>query len=101
MRQRYAIPANRRINVAMIIVKVARAFLTLGSRKAGTPLLTASTPVIAVQPLENAFTSSHALTAATAGSGLGVGTTGTGCPPWSQVFQSPTTITAPSEPTNT
>ena len=38
----------------MIAVRVRRAWRTAGSRKAPTPLLTASTPVIAVQPLANA-----------------------------------------------
>jgi hypothetical protein len=67
--------------MAMMVVRVARAFLTLGSRKACTPLLTASTPVIPVQLLENAFTSNHMLTALIAGPGLGIGAAGMGCPP--------------------
>jgi hypothetical protein len=37
-----------------IISMVAAAFLASGGLKAGTPLDTASTPVMAVQPLENA-----------------------------------------------
>ena len=44
-------------------VSVRRALVTTGSRKALTPLLTASTPVIAVQPLANARSSSHKVTA--------------------------------------
>ncbi len=48
-------------------VSVFCAFLVVGSRKARTPLLTASTPVIAVQPLANAFSSSHAPAIAVAG----------------------------------
>ena len=43
----------------MIAVSVRRAWSTHGSRKALTPLLTASTPVIAVQPLAKARISSH------------------------------------------
>ena len=35
-------------------VSVRRALVTRGSRNASTPLLTASTPVMAVQPLANA-----------------------------------------------
>src|SRR5690349_6758521 len=42
----------------MIVLSVRRAPTTLGGRKIGTPLLTASTPVIAVQPLLNACKSS-------------------------------------------
>ena len=40
-------------------VSVRCAYLTDGWRKAATPLLTASTPVIAVQPLEKARNSIH------------------------------------------
>ncbi len=43
----------------MIAERVRRAWTTQGSRKALTPLLTASTPVIAVQPLANERISSH------------------------------------------
>ncbi len=46
----------------MMIVRVRLAYWSVGSRKAITPLLTASTPVIAVQPLENVRSMSHALT---------------------------------------
>ena len=53
-------------------VSVRRALATAGSRKAVMPLLTASTPVIAVQPLANACSSSQRPTAAVAaGSGGG------------------------------
>ena len=68
------------MRIAMIVVNVARAFLTRGSRKACTPLLTASTPVMAVQPLENAFTRSHKLTAVIAAPVRGIGEAGIGCP---------------------
>ncbi len=47
-------PSRSTIRIAMMIVRVRRAFATTGSRNACTPLLTASTPVIAVQPLANA-----------------------------------------------
>lgn len=39
--------------MTMMAVRVRRALCTGGSRNAVTPLLTASTPVIAVQPLES------------------------------------------------
>ena len=44
------------ISSPMITVSVFLAFSEVGSRKARTPLLTASTPVSAVQPLANART---------------------------------------------
>ena len=44
----------------MMMVSVILAFLRVSSRKAITPLLTASTPVIAVQPEEKTLSSSHA-----------------------------------------
>ena len=40
-------------------VSERRAFFVVGSRKAMTPLLTASTPVMAVQPLEKTRRSSQ------------------------------------------
>src|SRR5258705_16068 len=43
----------------MMIVSVRCAFFTAGSGKAFTPLLTASTPVSAVHPLEKTFRSSQ------------------------------------------
>ena len=55
------------IRSPMITVSVFFAFLSVGSRKAFTPLLTASTPVSAVHPLANAFSISHAPTIAVAG----------------------------------
>src|ERR1700722_4329343 len=87
--------------MAMIAVNVVRAAATTGSRKACTPLLTASTPVNAVHPLANAFTRIHIPTACNAtGTCLGSGTSGTGCPPdWTTLY-SPTTITNNSVPTN-
>ncbi len=61
-------------------VRVFFAFSLVGSRKARTPLLTASTPVSAVQPLAKAFSSSHAPTIAVAGGTGGGAATGMGCP---------------------
>ena len=40
-----------------MVMSVAAAFFDSGGRKAGTPSDTASTPVIAVQPLANAVSS--------------------------------------------
>src|SRR5436190_13020118 len=48
------IPANIVIARTPIIVRVAAALRLFGGRKAGTPLLIASTPVSAVQPLAKA-----------------------------------------------
>ena len=74
-------PASSTIRRPMITVSVRRAVLTAGSRNAFTPLLTASTPVMAVQPLAKALSSSQTLTAAVAGGICGGATTGTGWPP--------------------
>jgi hypothetical protein len=63
---------------AMMMVRARRAFFVVGSRNAMTPLLTASTPVIAVQPLEKTRSRSHKLAAATAGGSLAGGTMGVG-----------------------
>ena len=52
-------PASRMASRAMMMVSVVLAFLRVGSRNAITPLLTASTPVMAVQPEEKALSSSH------------------------------------------
>jgi hypothetical protein len=48
------IPANMVMVMPPMMAKVCAAFLLLGSRRFGTPLLTASTPVNAVQPWEKA-----------------------------------------------
>ena len=39
--------------MAMMMVSVSRRYGIVGGRKTGTPLLTASTPVMAVHPLAN------------------------------------------------
>ncbi len=51
---RAVIPENMEMASAPMISKVAAAFWLFGFWKAGTPLLTASTPVSAVQPDANA-----------------------------------------------
>src|SRR5205823_4583886 len=62
-------------------------------RNAGTPLLTASTPVIAVHPLAKDRRSSHAPAVATTDGGGGGATTGTGWPPCAAAFATPSAIT--------
>src|SRR6266851_6568229 len=101
-RTRYAIPARSTANRPMITVSVRCALRTVGSRNAFTPLLTASTPVIAVQPFENTCKSSHVLTAAvTEGPGpTGGATTGTGWPAANTVFVTPMRIAHNSDPRN-
>ena len=56
-----AVPKSMMTSVPMMTVSAICAFFTLGSRKAITPLETASTPVIAAQPLENDLSASHTL----------------------------------------
>ena len=85
-RQRKAMPASRIMSSAMMMVRVRRAFLVVGSRKALTPLETASTPVMAVQPLEKTLRISQREIAAVAGGSCGGVTTGVGCPPLARVL---------------
>ena len=75
-------------------VKVRWACRTAGSRKAVTPLLTASTPVIAVQPLANARIKTHRLTAVVAAGSVAGGSTGTGWPLAKTVLTTPIAKTA-------
>src|SRR5437764_15380324 len=77
-------------------VSVLRALVTVGSLNAVTPLLTASTPVIAVQPLANARISSQKLAAIADGGFKAGASTGVGRPPESSVLPTPMTITARS-----
>src|SRR6185503_11585784 len=56
------IPTNITIASDAIAINVADAFFASGGRNAGTPFDTASTPVIAVQPLANAVSSSSVVT---------------------------------------
>jgi hypothetical protein len=72
--------------MAIIIVRVRLAVGTTGARKALTPLLTALTPVIAVQPLAKACSSNQRLGTAAARRSLGRGATGSGRPPDAKVF---------------
>ena len=82
------------------MVSVILAFFWVGSRKAITPLLTASTPVMAVQPEENTFRMSQKLNAAVAGGTAGMGITGCGWPPAWSAWKTPTAITISSVPVN-
>jgi hypothetical protein len=66
---------------AMMTVSVRLAFTVVGSRKAMTPLLTASTPVMAVQPLAKTLANSQRVKVAVAAGSLGTAITGTGWPP--------------------
>ena len=56
---RNVMPRNIVIARIAIVTSVAAAFLDSGGRNAGTPSHTASTPVIAVQPLANAVRSKN------------------------------------------
>ena len=78
----------------MMTVRVRWALRTVGSRNARTPLLTASTPVIAVQPFEKTCSSSHSSPAVDRGAGRHAGgaTTGIGWPPARTVLNVPMTI---------
>src|SRR5579872_6433203 len=88
------------IKIAIMIVKVSLAYLEDGSRNAITPLLTASTPVMAVQPLEKARSISQALMASVAVFNLGGAATAMGCPPAATVFNKPIAIAASRHPMN-
>src|SRR3984885_2009795 len=83
----------------MITVRVRCAFFTAGLRKALTPLLTASTPVSAAQPLEKALRSSQYLTASVMGGGGGSAATGVGCPWLRRTRRSPAAMVMSSVPT--
>ena len=57
------IPMNIVIASAAIATRVDAAFRLSGGRNAGTPFDTASTPVIAVQPFENAVSKANVVSA--------------------------------------
>src|SRR5438034_6062308 len=85
-------PRNIVIDSTAIINIVPAAFLASGGLNAGTPFDTASTPVIAVQPLENAVRRRNSV------SGVPVDTTGsagtTGCTAPVSTRHVPTAINA-------
>src|SRR5205823_8165932 len=69
-------PRNIDTPSAAIVTSVAAAFFDSGGRNAGTPSETASTPVIAVQPLANAVSSRNVVSGiepALGGSGASTG----------------------------
>jgi hypothetical protein len=91
-----ASPPSNTTRIATISVNARVASLTVGFLNSGTPLLMASTPVIAVQPLANARRKSQAPTAAVAvvWSGGGSDARGSGFPPARIVLVRPmTTVT--------
>jgi hypothetical protein len=65
-----------------------------------TPLLTASTPVIAVQPLAKARRSSHQVTPSVAAENGGGGTIGAGAPPEAIALATPKISSPPKLATN-
>ena len=82
-----------------MMVSARCAFLARGSRKAITPLETASTPVMAAQPPENAFINIHRPRNRTVcGNGGGMGSTGWGWPPAAIVLYTPTAISVSKVP---
>src|SRR5260370_37263965 len=83
----------------MMTVSARCAFFTAGSRKAFTPLLTASTPVSAVQPLAKTFSRSHNGTASVMAGGGGSGVIGTGDTPLRATGSSPPKIVISKVPT--
>src|ERR1700691_333330 len=88
------------IRMAMIAVRVRFAVRDAGGRNNGTPLLTASTPVMAVVPLANDRNSNQLVTATVAGAGVAGGAISAGCPRAMTVRAMPRRITHPSDPTN-
>ena len=84
----------------MIAVRVLRAWGTAGSRKAPTPLLTASTPVIAVQPLAKARIRIQRLAAMAADGMAAAARPASGWPPASSALTTPMASTASSETMN-
>src|ERR1700683_676734 len=87
--------------MAMIEVRARWALGIVGTRKSGTPLLTASTPVIAVHPFANARTRIHRVAACVAAAIGGRAATGVGWPPLAIALTTPTTTTMTSVTTNT
>src|SRR5882672_5668063 len=70
-------PRNIAIASTAMVTSVAAAFFDSGGRNAGTPSETASTPVMAVQPLANAVSSRNVVSGtdpALGGSGASTGT---------------------------
>ncbi len=83
----------------MITVRVFCALGAVGSRKALTPFETASTPVMAAQPLEKTLRRSQKLTIAVAAGKCGTGSSGAGCPPAANALTTPIPIMRNRQPT--
>src|ERR1700726_785958 len=94
-------PPSNTHSVATIIVNAHSARLTRGTANRGTPLLTASTPVIAVHPLAKDRISSQNVTAFVELITTGGGTIAPGWPPLASERTRPTPIARMSVTTNT
>ena len=96
----HAVPKSMMTSVPMMTVSAICAFLTLGSRKAITPFETASTPVIAAQPLEKDFSASQTLRPImVAGSGCGISARAIGWPRAARTRKEPTATVVSTVPT--
>ena len=85
-------PRNIVIERTAMIIIVAAAFFASGGLNAGTPFETASTPVMAVQPFENACSRRKSVSGCPSDA---IGSTGsTGCTVPVNARQAPTAISA-------
>ena len=82
-------PNSSNPSTPQMAASVRWAYITVGVLNAPTPLLTASTPVMAVQPAANARSMSHSVSPSAAPEGVGGGTRGWGCPPPAQAAHAP------------
>src|SRR6185503_1103038 len=89
----------RNIDVAINAINASVRLASTGALNAGTPSETASTPVIAVQPFENAVSNTNTVIAPVPSVGRGsTGSTGTTCPVI--ICERPVTISTNITPTN-
>jgi hypothetical protein len=86
-------PARKTISSRMMIVRVRLAFFWVGSRKAMTPFETASTPVIAVQPLAKTLASTQSESIDALMGRCGGSTMAAGWPCAAMARKAPTAIT--------
>jgi hypothetical protein len=93
-------PPRKIMSSTMMMVRVRLAFVRVGSRKAATPLETASTPVMAVQPLEKTLASSHNESIDVADGRCGGAMTGIGCRETVMTRNAPSPMTKSSVPMN-
>src|SRR5947207_15120446 len=94
---RYETPTKRAIAITPSAARVVAAFFPCGRRKALTPFAIASTPVSAVDPEENARSTTNAVTAPVPAAS-GCGTTACGHDPVAH-FAQPTPSRQKIEPT--